>query len=207
MTISAWLAYLGASVLLTLAPGPDNLLVIATGIARGRRQAITLALGMCSGVSVHTAAVAMGLAAIIYSSAMLFHGVKLAGAGYLLILAYRMVRHPATLGGYAPAYDGGAAWFRRGLVMNVLNPKVALFFVAFLPQFVDRERGDAGKQVFWLGLVFMLQSVAIFTTIGYFAGLIGQWLRERPGTSRALGWLAAAAFAGIGLKLALAGRS
>ncbi|MCC7146180.1 MAG: LysE family translocator [Phycisphaeraceae bacterium] len=207
MTISAWLAYLGASVLLTIAPGPDNLMVIATGIARGRRAAIVLALGMCSGVSVHTTAVALGLSALIYSSTVAFEGVKLAGAAYLLWLAYKSIRNHSPMQSDLPEYaPEGVAWFRRGVIMNVLNPKVALFFLSFLPQFVDREQGNAGRQIFLLGLAFMAQAVVIFTALGYFAGSIGQWLRQRPGTSRILAWLAAVVFAVMGLKLALAGR-
>lgn len=200
--------FLLASIALTLAPGPDNVFVVTQGLARGRRAAIVTALGMCSGISVHTLAASAGISALFYSSAVAFQAVKYAGAAYLLYLAYRAVRERGSLAA-AVANDAGPgdlALFRRGFLMNVLNPKVALFFLAFLPQFTDPAAGGVGWQMTALGMLFMLQATVIFSAIGYFSGSIGQRLLGRPHLVRGFAWLAAAIFASLGVKLALAER-
>ncbi|HEU0265381.1 MAG TPA: LysE family translocator, partial [Geobacterales bacterium] len=179
MTTSLLLYFLGASVALTLAPGPDNIFVLTQGIARGRRAAVVTALGMCSGVSVHTTAAAFGISALFYSSALAFHAVRYAGAAYLLYLAYRTIRERSTFR-LAPAEAlGDLHLFRRGFIMNVLNPKVALFFLAFLPQFVVPTGLPMPLQMLLLGFIFMLQAVVIFTVIGYFSGSIGNYILAR----------------------------
>jgi len=201
------LCFLGASVALTVAPGPDNLFVVTQGLARGRRAAIVTALGMCSGISVHTLAAAAGASALFYSSALAFQTVKYVGAAYLLYLACRAL---GERGGSAPsgavAGPSGVALFRRGFLMNVLNPKVALFFLAFLPQFIMPQDGSVGGQMLLLGLLFMLQAVIIFTFIGYFSGSVGRRFLGRPGVARAFAWLSAGVFAALGVRLALAER-
>ncbi|MBP1728596.1 MAG: transporter, RhtB family [Deltaproteobacteria bacterium] len=206
MTVYSLLGYLCACMALTVAPGPDNIFVITQGITRGRKAAIVTALGMCSGVSVHTTAAALGISAIFYSSALAFNLVKYAGALYLLYLAWKTVRSrsPVTLasGVSLPA----AALFRRGFIMNVLNPKVALFFLAFLPQFVTPAAGHLPLQMLLLGGIFMLQAVAIFSLIGWFSGSIGKQLLSRPHVAKYFDWLTAGVFTSLGIKLALAER-
>src|SRR5512134_3392087 len=128
MDQSTLLCFLGASVALTIAPGPDNIFVMTQGIARGRKPAIVTALGMCSGISVHTTAAAFGISAVFYSSVVAFNVVKFAGAAYLLYLAWKTLRERSSIK-LASADDRAApALFKRGFVMNVLNPKVAMFF-------------------------------------------------------------------------------
>jgi threonine/homoserine/homoserine lactone efflux protein len=207
MTVTALLGFLGASMALTIAPGPDNLFVIAQGISRGRRAAIVTAWGMCSGISVHTLAAAAGISALFYASAVAFHAVKYAGAAYLLYLAARAVmERTAIAGGASDGPATGFAQFRRGFIMNVLNPKVALFFLAFLPQFTSPGAGSVGLQMAALGLLFMLQAVVIFTTIGFFAGGLGNYVLTRPQIARYFSWLSAGIFAALGVRLALAQR-
>ncbi|MDD5351370.1 MAG: LysE family translocator, partial [Chthoniobacteraceae bacterium] len=140
MTASTFLCFLGASAALTLAPGPDITFVITQGISRGRKAAIVSALGMCSGVSVHTTAAALGISAALYASAAAFTFLKFAGAAYLLYLAWKALREPVgprLSAGKAEVQPAGIL-FRRGFMMNVVNPKVGLFFLAFLPQFVTQ---------------------------------------------------------------------
>lgn len=207
MNVDSLLYFLTASVALSLAPGPDNLFVVAQGVSRGRRPAVAAAWGMCSGITVHTTAAALGLSALLYSSSLAFQVVKYAGALYLLYLAYAALRDSGT-----PLTAAGStivpltALFRRGFFMNVLNPKVALFFVAFLPQFVAPDAGDAGLQMFALGLIFMAQAAVVFTIIAVGAGAVGHYLLQRPGAARALSWMAAAVFASLALRLALVRR-
>ena len=148
------LYFLGASAALTIAPGPDNIFVLTQGICRGRHAAIITALGMCSGVSVHTVAAAFGISALFYSSLLAFNLVKYAGAAYLLYLAYKTLSERSSLALGTPDSRSGAALFKRGFIMNVLNPKVALFFLAFLPQFVTPSAGHVPLQMLLLGAIF-----------------------------------------------------
>lgn len=200
--------YLAACVLLTVAPGPDNILVVSLGLARGRRPAVLAAWGMVSGVLVHTTAAALGVSAVLAASPAAFGAVQYAGAAYLAYLAWRILRErgggPAAVALHAPA--GGWALYRRGFFMNVLNPKVALFFLAFLPQFV---RSDAEwpvwLQMIVLGLVFMAQAFVIFTCFGLFAGALGEVLTRRPWIQRSFDWLTAGVFATLATMLVVGG--
>lgn len=208
MTSTTLLYFLGASVALTLAPGPDNTFIVAQGISRGRRAAIISALGMCSGISVHTTAAALGISAALYSSALVFTVLKYAGAAYLLFLAYMSLKEP-TVPQAATGLEGAQPWgalFRRGFLMNVVNPKVGLFFLAFLPQFISPDGGSIPMQMFVLGLVFMIQGVVVFGVIGYLSGSLGDVLLKRPNLAKYFAWLSAGVFASLGFKLALANR-
>jgi threonine/homoserine/homoserine lactone efflux protein len=206
MTLATLLCFLGASIALTLAPGPDNIFIMTQGIARGRTPAIVTALGMCSGISVHTTAAAFGISALFYSSAVAFTVVKSAGAAYLLYLAYRTLRERATIRLATADHRSTAQLFKRGFIMNVLNPKVAMFFLAFLPQFVSPASTRVPLQMLLLGALFMVQAVIIFTLIGYFSGSIGHFILARPRIARYFDWLTAGVFATLGIRLALAQR-
>jgi threonine/homoserine/homoserine lactone efflux protein len=207
MTAVTVLYFLGASVALTIAPGPDNTFIVAQGISRGRKAAIVTALGMCSGISVHTTAAALGISALLYSSATAFQILKFAGAGYLLFLAWKSLKEQQIL--LPQGVDNGRSFkslFRRGFVMNVINPKVALFFLAFLPQFISPGSERASLQMFFLGLLFMAQAVVVFSVIGWLSGGVGHLILKRPRIARWFGWLTAGVFASLGVRLALAER-
>ena len=206
MTLSMLLYFLGASAALTIAPGPDNIFVLTQGIARGRKPAIVTALGMCSGISVHTTAAAFGLSAVFYSSAVAFNVVKYAGTAYLLYLAWKTLAEQSTI--TLSNADGRAtvALFKRGFIMNVLNPKVAMFFLAFLPQFVTPDTEFFALQMLLLGLIFMVQAVLIFCLIGFFSGSIGNFILARPRIAKYFDWLTAGVFASLGVRLALTER-
>ena len=206
MDLSTWLYFLGASVALTLAPGPDNLFVITQGITRGRKPAIITAFGMCSGISIHTTAAAFGISAVFYSSAVAFKAVKYAGAAYLLILAYKTLKQRSAIKLAIADERPAVALFKRGFIMNVLNPKVAMFFLAFLPQFVTSQTRHFPLRMLLLGFIFMVQSVIIFSLIGYFSGGIGKFILARPKIAKVCDWLTAGVLASLGVKLAMAGR-
>lgn len=206
MTTTTLLYFLGASVALTLAPGPDNIFVLTQGIARGRKPAIITALGMCSGISVHTTAAAFGISAVFFSSVVVFNAVKYAGALYLLYLACMALKERSAVKLAAADNRDTVALFKRGFVMNVLNPKVAMFFLAFLPQFVAPDSKHFALQMLLLGFVFMLQAVVIFCMIGYFSGSIGNFILSRPRIAKYFDWLTAGVFASLGLRLALSER-
>lgn len=207
MTISTILVFLGASMALTISPGPDNIFVVTQGVSRGRTAAIVTAWGMCSGITVHTLAAAAGISALFYSSALAFQVVKFAGAAYLLYLAWQALKEHGLLRLADPGEGPtAAALFRRGFMMNVLNPKVALFFLAFLPQFTTRDAGSIPLQMVLLGLLFMGQALVIFSIIGFFSGSVGDWIQKRPRAGQWFSWLSAAIFAALGIRLALAQR-
>lgn len=206
MTLSTLLYFLGASIALTLAPGPDNIFVMTQGIARGRKPAIVTALGMCSGISVHTTAAAFGISAVFYSSVVAFNVVKFAGAAYLLYLAWKTLKERSSVRLSVADDRPAATLFKRGFIMNVLNPKVAMFFLAFLPQFVAPDADHVPLQMLLLGLIFMVQAVIIFSLIGYFAGSIGNFILARPRIARYFDRLTAGVFASLGIRLALAER-
>jgi threonine/homoserine/homoserine lactone efflux protein len=206
MDHSTLFCFLGASVALTIAPGPDNLFVLTQGVARGRKAAVVTALGMCSGISVHTTAAAFGISALFYSSVVAFNLVKYAGAAYLLYLAFRTLTERSAVRLSKADERPPMALFKRGFIMNVLNPKVAMFFLAFLPQFVSPNANYFALQMLLLGFIFMAQAVIIFTLIGFFSGSIGNFLLARPGIARRFDWLTAGVFASLGIRLALTER-
>ena len=206
MTSSMLLGFLGASVALTIAPGPDNIFVLTQGISRGRKSAIVTAIGMCSGISVHTTAAALGISAVFYSSVVAFNIVKYAGAAYLLYLAWKTLKEQSTIRLSTADERASAALFRRGFIMNVLNPKVAMFFLAFLPQFVAPDAGHFPLQMMMLGAIFMFQAVIIFCLIGFFSGSIGNFIQKRPRIARYFDWLTAGVFTSLGMRLAFAER-
>jgi len=206
MTASLLLYFLGASVVLTVTPGPDNIFVITQGITHGRKTAIITALGMCSGLSIHTTAAALGISAIFYSSVIAFNIVKFAGAAYLLYLACKTLKERSSVK-LSPADDQPiTALFKRGFIMNVLNPKIAMFFLAFLPQFVAANAGSIPLQMLILGFMFMVQGVIIFSLIGYFSGTIGNFLLTRPKISKCFDFVTAGVFASLGIRLAFSAR-
>jgi len=203
VTLSTIFCFIGASAALTIAPGPDNIFVVTQGIARGRKPAIITALGMCSGISVHTAAAALGISALFHSSAMAFNIVKFSGAAYLVFLAMRTIREKSSTGFSIPDESGLAKLFRRGFLMNVLNPKVALFFLAFLPQFVTPATGSVPAQMMFLGFLFMIQATVIFSLIGYFSGSLGNWIVTQPKAAKCFNWITAGVLFSLGIKIAL----
>ena len=197
-------AFFGAAVLLALAPGPDNLFVLMQSAMRGRASGLLVVLGLCSGLLVHTTAVALGLATLFATSALAFNLLKAAGAIYLVWLAWQAWHAPAADTGSAAADAPSAAQlYRRGIVMNVTNPKVSIFFLAFLPQFVSAERGDVGTQVLTLGALFMLATLLVFGAIALAAGTLRELLLRSPRAQVTMNRVAALVFVGLAARLAL----
>ena len=211
MTLAQIAGFLAAAALITLAPGPDNLSVLSLGLSRGRRAGIGFGLGCALGCFIHTLLATLGVTALIAASDTAFTLLKLAGAAYLVWLGIGALRSPgATLAadaGAAPADDPMRPYLMRGFVANAINPKVALFFLAFLPQFVDPSRGHAAAQTALLGALFAAQTVLIFGALGWYAGSVGGWLRGRPAVGRWLDRATGVLFIGLGIRLALAGRN
>ncbi len=197
-------AFLAAAVLVTLAPGPDNLMVLSLGMARGRRPGVAFGLGCALGCLNHTALAALGVSALIAASPVAFTMLKIAGGVYLVWLGGQALRNARPKGAPRagmPANESASRLFAKGLVANAINPKVILFFLAFLPQFVDTARGHAGWQIAQLGLVFTLQTAVIFAAIGWFAGHVGERLARNPAIGAWLDRAAGGIFVLLGLRL------
>lgn len=173
---STLFGFLTASILLALAPGPDNLFVLAQSASKGASAGLMTVLGLCTGLIFHTAAVALGVAAMVAASPVAFTAIKFCGAAYLCFLAWQAFRAaPETL---APGGEAGSprAFYLRGVAMNISNPKVAIFFLAFLPQFTSAERGSVVSQMIILGLLFLLCALVCFSFIALAAGRLQVWL-------------------------------
>lgn len=200
--------FFGASVLLAIAPGPDNIFVLAQSALRGPGAGLLVTLGLCTGLVVHTTAVALGVAALFQASALAFTALKLVGAAYLLYLAWRAFRASAAAVPTAgdPVREAGRL-YRRGIVMNVTNPKVLVFFLAFLPQFADPHRGPLAPQLMILGGVFIVATLIVFGSIAVLAGSIGRWLGRSARAQRVMHRVAGTVFLGLALKLATTTRS
>lgn len=217
-TADTLLAFFGVSLLLGITPGPDNLFVLVQSAQRGWRAGMAVVLGLCAGLVVHTAAVALGLAALFAASAMAFTVLKYLGAAYLVWLAWQSLRprgdaaNPADAA--APAASGdarpaGSAWrmVGRGMVMNLTNPKVLIFFLAFLPQFANPARGSVALQIMLLGLVFMVATLLVFGAIAVFSGAFGTLLLRSARAQRWINRAAGLVFLGLALRLATVSRA
>jgi len=201
------ISFFAASLLLAVAPGPDNIFVLAQSVIYGRTAGLWITLGLCSGLLVHTTAVAFGVAAIIQASPTTFTVLKYAGAAYLLYLAWQAF-HAAKTSDSSQHLNrpSPSMLYRRGIIMNVTNPKVSIFFLAFLPQFADPARGSVFVQMFMLGGIFMLAALLVFGCVACLAERVNQWLRRSAFMERRLNRFAGVVFIGIAIKLALTQR-
>ncbi len=197
------ISFLGVAIVLTVMPGPDNLFTLAQSIAKGKNAGIYTSLGLCTGLIVHITAATIGVTAIIYQSALAFTVVKYIGAAYLLFLAFKSFKEKGS------SFDLKAensldykALYKKGIIMNLLNPKLSLFFLAFFPQFIHYENGNASIQMLVYGIVFLIQAFVIFMLISIFAGKVGFFLRKNPSLSKKISIIQGSLFALIGLKIA-----
>ena len=188
MELNTVIYFLTASVLLTLAPGPDNMYLLAKSLASGAKSGVALSGGLASGIVFHTGLVMLGAAALIKASPFAFMALKFAGAGYLLYLAWQAFHEQGDLElGQNNDTLAYGALYRRGVLMNILNPKVLLFFLAFLPQFVDTGSEQLALQIALLGAVFALQAFVIFAFIAICAGRVRAFISKTRNLNRILG--------------------
>ena len=188
MELNPVIYFLTASVLLTLAPGPDNMYLLAKSLASGAKSGVALSGGLASGIIFHTGLVMLGAAALIKASPFAFMALKFVGAGYLLYLAWQAFHEQGDLElGQNNDTLAYGALYRRGVLMNILNPKVLLFFLAFLPQFVDTGSEQLALQIALLGAVFALQAFVIFAFIAICAGRVRAFISKTRNLNRILG--------------------
>lgn len=198
--------FVAATLALLVVPGPAVLYIVARGVDQGRRAGLASAAGIATGSLVHVVAAALGLSAILASSALAFSIVKYLGAAYLIYLGLRTLltrpdptapvdRRPRTI----------SELFRQGVVVQVLNPKIALFFLAFLPQFVDPSRGSIAAQTLFLGGLLMAMGLCTDSLYAVVAGTAGDWLQRQPAFESVQRYVAGTVFIGLGVTTALAG--
>ncbi len=202
LTLDQLLAFLLAASLITISPGPDNLMVLSLGMSRGRKQGMAFGLGCALGCLSHTALAAIGVSSLLLASPVAFTALRVGGGLYLFWLGVQALRSKggAHVPDDAPAHSAMQLLW-RGVLANAINPKVMLFFLAFLPQFVQADRGDVPWQLAQLGLAFTLQAALLFGLLGYFAGTVGQWFARWPAVAVWFDRLAGLIFCGLGARL------
>jgi threonine/homoserine/homoserine lactone efflux protein len=205
LSVDQFWAFLLTALAVTASPGPDNLMVLGVGMSKGRRYGMMFGLGCALGCLSHTVLAVLGVSALIMASPTAFTILKIAGGMYLLWLGIQALRSSGQVRAVAadvqPSMRG---LFLKGLVANAINPKVIMFFLAFLPQFVQAQQGNVSLQMAVLGLIFTVQSVVLFVALGFFAGSVGQWLNRRPRAGVWLDRLAGGVFVALGLRLLIA---
>ena len=196
--------FIAASALLAIAPGPDVIYVLTRAVSQGRRAGIAAALGFATGCIFHTLLAAVGIAALIRSSEIAFDVVRYAGAAYLIWIGIQALRHRSAFS-IEGASDARAlaAIYKQSVIGNMLNPKVTLFFLAFLPQFVNAQAGNVGLQMGLLGVVFMAVTIVVFGAVAIFAAMIGDWIRRKPAIGERLNVFAGITFIALGIRVAL----
>jgi threonine/homoserine/homoserine lactone efflux protein len=208
MSEVSWLLFLTASLLVIISPGQDMMLVFSRGLGRGARAGVATAAGVSTGLLGHTMLAALGLGAVLKTSATLFLLLKFVGAAYLIYLGVRLLMAD---GSHLQAKMAGAAslprLFREGALSNLSNPKVAVFYFAFLPQFVPTSVPHPTAAIFALGVAFTALTFLIKAPVGYFSGALSAWLRSRPSLLAWINRSSGAILIGLGLRLALERRA
>ncbi len=191
-------AFCFASVMLAIAPGPDNIFVLTQSALYGARAGIATTLGLMTGIIGHTCAVALGVAVIFQTSPMAFLALKVVGAAYLVYLAWLTVRSGASTADLsAQSFVGNMALYKRGIIMNITNPKVTLFFLALLPQFANPNYGALTPQIFALGGLFILSAFVVFSTVALLGGQLARWFNASPQYQVYMNRAAAVVFVGM----------
>jgi threonine/homoserine/homoserine lactone efflux protein len=204
---AALIAPFFATLALVLVPGPAVLYIITRSVNQGRKAGLASAAGIATGGLVHVAGAALGLSALLASSAVAFSLVKYLGAAYLIYLGLRtLLTAPALLQTASVERPGLHRLYSQGIVVQAFNPKVALFFLAFLPQFIDPHRGSVAVQSLILGAMFILLGLCSDSTYALIAGTLGDWLRQQRAFAAVQRYVAGAVFVSLGLTTAFTGQ-
>lgn len=196
------LTFMLASILLSYAPGPDNTFVLMQSAMHGRKAGFIVTLGLCSGLVVHTMAVTLGVAAIFQVSAVAFTALKVLGAFYLVYLAWLSFKAGASVLKEGKSEKlSNATLYKRGMFMSITNPKLAIFFMAFLPQFADPAQGSLSLQLLLLGGLFIVAGFVVMSSIAFLSGAISAWFKNSMVAQSVINKLAGVVFVGLALKL------
>ncbi len=197
--------FAGIAILLAFSPGPDNIYVMTIGITKGKKAAFITTCGLCTGIIFHTLAATLGVSVIFQTSQMAFDILKYLGAAYLIYIAYQAFKHrnEALEIPINNEKKHLKTLYFKGLIMNILNPKVSIFFLAFLPQFISTSSTFLiSSQMIVFGIIFLLVTLVVFTSIGFIANIFGKKLLERPSFSKILNYLTSFVLFSLGIKLA-----
>ena len=203
--IDHYIAFLSASIILNITPGPDTLYILSRSIAQGKRAGVISALGIATGCAIHTSLAAFGLSMILATSLTVFSALKYAGAGYLVYLGVRALLRKQPLletSGVEAGQAGLAKVYVQGVMTNLLNPKVALFFISFLPQFINPHVAAGPLSFIVLGSSFIITGTTWCLILVMFSAWITQKLRSSPSIAVVLSRFAGLVFIGLGLRIA-----
>ena len=201
LIIETIIAFVSASLVLSLVPGPDNLFVMSNSALKGWRAGFYTTLGLCTGLVGHTVLVAIGVSVIFQTSVIAFNALKIVGGFYLLYLAWLSVQSQELSLGGTKENNSSRSYYFTGVVMNLTNPKVAIFFLVFLPQFVSSNNGSVTIQVFLLGLLFILSALFVFTSIAYLSSSLEGLLKKSETINKNLNLLAALVYIALAVNL------
>ena len=200
-----FLLFMAGALALNVTPGPDMTFVLAQSAHRGTRAGVAAALGIGTGTLFHMTLAAFGLAALFAAFPLAFDIVRYAGAAYLVWIAIGMIRRPPHLNAGHDEPSVSAA-FKQGILTNILNPKVAIFFIAFLPQFVSKSAGPAWMQILILGVCFDTGGTLVNCAVAFGSGKLAGRLRTNPLIGKVLGWISASVMLGLAVRLAVTER-
>ena len=198
--VETLLSFSVATLVLALSPGPDNIYVLTQSLVNGVKSGVATTAGLISGCIVHTSLLAFGISAIITASPTLFYIIKVAGAIYLLYLAYQVFKSDATVT-FSEKAPRKSNWqlFKQGVFMNLVNPKVMIFFLAFFPAFLWGNEENTVVKIYILGITFMVVSFLVFSGIAVLAGTISKFLKNNKKVGTVLKWLQIIVFVGIAI--------
>ncbi|WP_415898466.1 LysE family translocator [Neptuniibacter sp. QD48_11] len=202
LSVDVLIGFIIASTLISYAPGPDNIFVLIQSILHGRKAGIIVTLGLCTGLLFHTVAVTLGVAAIFQASALAFTLLKIVGVGYLLYLAFISFRAAAAKVSMSEQPQLSAMQlYRRGILMSSTNPKLAILFMAFLPQFADPAVGSLSQQLFTLSMVFIVVAFFVMSSVALLSGSLRGWIQDSELGQSIINKVAGTVFVGLALKL------
>lgn len=196
-----YIAFIGSSLIIILAPGPDIIFSITQGMTHGKKAGLATSLGLACGNIIHTSLAVLGIAVIFKTNELAFNILKYFGVSYLLFLGIQTFRHREDPLKFKIDGKKHKNFFWRGFIMNIINPKVAVFFIAFFPQFINLKYGNITIQMFILGMIFVLLVVFVFGTLSYYAAVVGAVLKHRPILAKYVNISAMIIFFALALKL------
>ena len=201
LSLETIIAFVLASVVLSLVPGPDNIFVMTNSALKGWKAGFYITLGLCTGLIGHTILVAIGVSVIFQTSALAFNGLKIVGACYLIYLGWLSLKSKELTIDSNDAESVNRSYYITGIVMNLTNPKVALFFLVFLPQFINPINGSVTIQIFILGFLFILSALFVFSSIAFLGSFLEDYLKKSSAINKNINKLAALVYFALAINL------
>ena len=195
------IAFVTASVVLSLVPGPDNIFVMTNSALKGWKVGFYITIGLCTGLIGHTILVAIGVSVIFQTSLLAFNGLKIIGACYLVYLGWLSLQSKELKIGSSESANANRSYFVTGVIMNLTNPKVALFFLVFLPQFVNPINGSVTLQIFQLGFLFILSALFVFSSIAFLGSFLEAYLKKSSTVNKNINNIAALVYFALAINL------